>query len=157
MFWDSEWISAPQDLQNRLSSEFSTEHLGQLIMLFPWCPSRNGPFEQSLRHTHIVILEIPQCIPVVTIFAFLDLVQKISFLDRHYLRVKRKASYWKEISFWEIKYMETGAVCQQKISMTYFMSISRMTTFSQWVLITVFFSYVVTQANENYVQLQYTV
>jgi hypothetical protein len=37
------------------------------------CPSTNGSFAQSLRLAQILILEILQCIPVVKIFAFLDL------------------------------------------------------------------------------------
>ena len=40
------------------------------------------PFCQSLHHAQIVILEIPQCIPMVTIIAFLDLGQDILFLER---------------------------------------------------------------------------
>jgi len=46
-------------------------------------PSINGYFAQSLRHAQIVFLEILQCISVVTIFAFLDLEQNISFLNGH--------------------------------------------------------------------------
>ena len=47
------------------------------------CPFINGPFAQSLRQTQILILEILQCIPVVKIFAFLDLERNGSFLDEH--------------------------------------------------------------------------
>jgi len=43
--------------------------------------SENGYFAQSLRQTQIIILEIPQCIPVFIIFAFLDLEQTMSFSD----------------------------------------------------------------------------
>ena len=43
--------------------------------------SENGYFSQSLRQTQIIILEILQCIPVVVIFAFLDLGKNISFSD----------------------------------------------------------------------------
>ncbi len=59
----------------------SLDHLGSLTS----CPSINGPFPQSQRHTQIVILKILERIPVVTIFAFLDLEQNSSFLDGHYL------------------------------------------------------------------------
>ena len=43
--------------------------------------SENGYFPQSLRQSQIIILEILQCIPVVIIFAFLDLGKNISFSD----------------------------------------------------------------------------
>ena len=43
--------------------------------------SENGYFSQSLRQTQIIILEILQCIPVVIIFAFLDLEKTISLSD----------------------------------------------------------------------------
>jgi len=43
--------------------------------------SENGYFPQSLRQAQIKILEILQCIPVVIIFAFLDLGKNISFSD----------------------------------------------------------------------------
>ncbi len=43
--------------------------------------SENGYFSQSLRQAQIIILEILQCIPVVIIFAFLDLEKNISFSD----------------------------------------------------------------------------
>ena len=43
--------------------------------------SENGYFSQSLRQAQIIILEIFQCIPVVIIFAFLDLGKNISFSD----------------------------------------------------------------------------
>ena len=43
--------------------------------------SGNGYFAQSLRQTQIIILEIPQCIPLVIIFAFLDLERTVSFSD----------------------------------------------------------------------------
>ena len=43
--------------------------------------SENGYFPQSLRQAQIIILEILQCIPVVIIFAFLDLGKNISFSD----------------------------------------------------------------------------
>ena len=43
--------------------------------------SENGYFPQSLRQAQIIILEILQCIPVVMIFAFLDLGKNISFSD----------------------------------------------------------------------------
>jgi hypothetical protein len=49
-----------------------------------WNPRRlseNGYFSQSLRQTQIIILEILQCIPVVIVFAFLDLEKTISFSD----------------------------------------------------------------------------
>jgi hypothetical protein len=39
----------------------------------------NGYFSQSLRQTQIIILEILSCIPVVIVFAFLDLENTISF------------------------------------------------------------------------------
>ena len=41
----------------------------------------NGYFPQSLRQAKIIILEILLCIPVVIIFAFLDLEKNISFSD----------------------------------------------------------------------------
>ena len=41
----------------------------------------NGYFPQSLRQTKIIILEILPCIPVVMIFAFLDLEKTSSFSD----------------------------------------------------------------------------
>ncbi len=47
------------------------------------CRSINGYFPQSQRQTQILILEIPDCIPVVKIFVFLDLAKTISFLDGH--------------------------------------------------------------------------
>jgi hypothetical protein len=47
----------------------------------PWRLSENGHFPQFLRHTQIIILEILPCIPVVIIFAFLDLGKNISFSD----------------------------------------------------------------------------
>jgi len=37
----------------------------------------------SLRQAQILILEILQCIPVVKIFAFLDLEQNCLFMDGH--------------------------------------------------------------------------
>jgi hypothetical protein len=43
--------------------------------------SENGYFPQSLRQAQIIILEILKCIPVVMIFAFLDLGKNISFSD----------------------------------------------------------------------------
>ena len=43
--------------------------------------SENGYFSQSLRQAQIIILEILQCIPVVIVFAFLDLGKNISFSD----------------------------------------------------------------------------
>jgi len=43
--------------------------------------SENGYFPQSLRQAQIIILEILKCIPVVIIFAFLDLGKIISFSD----------------------------------------------------------------------------
>jgi hypothetical protein len=42
----------------------------------------DGYFPQSLRQAQILILEILQCIPVVIIFAFLDLGKNISSSDR---------------------------------------------------------------------------
>jgi len=39
------------------------------------------PEAQSLRQAQIIIFEILQCIPVVIIFAFLDLGKNISFSD----------------------------------------------------------------------------
>ncbi len=47
------------------------------------CRSINGYFPQSQCQTQILILEIPDCIPVVKIFVFLDLAKTISFLDGH--------------------------------------------------------------------------
>jgi hypothetical protein len=47
------------------------------------CPSINVYFGQSLRYAQILILEILPYIPVVKIFAGLDLEQNISFLDGH--------------------------------------------------------------------------
>ena len=51
--------------------------------------SENGYFSQSLRQDQIIILEILKCIPVVIIFAFLDLETNFSFsdslLDRKFL------------------------------------------------------------------------
>ena len=41
----------------------------------------NGYFPQSLRQAQIIILEILKYIPVVIIFAFLDLEKNISFSD----------------------------------------------------------------------------
>jgi len=43
--------------------------------------SENGYFPQSRRQAQIIILEILKCIPVVIIFAFLDLGKNISFSD----------------------------------------------------------------------------
>ena len=43
--------------------------------------SENGYFSQSLRQAQIIIREILKCIPVVIIFAFLDLGKNISFSD----------------------------------------------------------------------------
>jgi hypothetical protein len=43
--------------------------------------SENGYFSQSLRQAQIIILKILPCIPVVIIFAFLDLEKNISFSD----------------------------------------------------------------------------
>ena len=43
--------------------------------------SESGYFFQSLRQAQVIILEILQCIPVVIIFAFLDLGKNISFSD----------------------------------------------------------------------------
>jgi len=43
--------------------------------------SENSYFPQSLRQAQIIILEILQCIPVVIIFAFLDLEKNFSFSD----------------------------------------------------------------------------
>ena len=43
--------------------------------------TENGYFPQSQRQAQIIILEILQCIPVVIIFAFLDLEKNISFSD----------------------------------------------------------------------------
>ena len=43
--------------------------------------SENGYFPQSLRQAQIVILEILKYIPVVKIFAFLDLEKNFSFSD----------------------------------------------------------------------------
>jgi hypothetical protein len=43
--------------------------------------SENGYFPQSLRQAKIIILEILLCIPVVIIFAFLDIEKNISFSD----------------------------------------------------------------------------
>ena len=55
------------------------------------CPSINGPFAQSLRQVdhpaiggaQTLILEILRCIPVVKIFAFLDLERNGRFLEGH--------------------------------------------------------------------------
>jgi hypothetical protein len=55
-------------------------HLSMMVRL---CPSTNGPFAQFLRQAQILILEILQCIPVVKIFAFLELAQNCSFVDGH--------------------------------------------------------------------------
>ena len=44
------------------------------------CP-RMAIFPQSLCQAQIIILEILQCIPVVIIFAFLDLGKNVSFSD----------------------------------------------------------------------------
>jgi hypothetical protein len=43
--------------------------------------SEDGYFPQSLRQAQIIILEILKCIPVVIIFAFLDLGKNISSSD----------------------------------------------------------------------------
>jgi hypothetical protein len=43
--------------------------------------SENGYFPQSRRQAQVLILEILQCIPVVKIFAFLDLGKNLSFSD----------------------------------------------------------------------------
>ena len=43
--------------------------------------SENGYFQQSLRQAQILILKILQCIPVVKLFAFLDLAKNFSFSD----------------------------------------------------------------------------
>ena len=43
--------------------------------------SENGYFPQSLCQAQIIILEILKCIPVVIIFAFLDLEKNSSFSD----------------------------------------------------------------------------
>jgi len=51
------------------------------LTLKPRRLSENGYFPQSLRQAQIIILEILQCIPVVIIFAFLDLGKNISFSD----------------------------------------------------------------------------
>jgi len=56
----------------------STMHLTPQI---PRRLSENGYFPQSLRQAQIIILEILPCIPVVRIFAFLDLGKNISFSD----------------------------------------------------------------------------
>jgi hypothetical protein len=50
--------------------------------------SENGYFPQSLRQAQIIILEILRCIPVVIIFAFLDLAKTISFSDNLLGRIK---------------------------------------------------------------------
>ena len=50
----------------------------------PFCPISASPMSgiyAALRQAQIVILEILQCIPVVIIFAFLDLGENISFSD----------------------------------------------------------------------------
>ncbi|MFZ0450711.1 MAG: hypothetical protein WAL98_15835, partial [Desulfatiglandaceae bacterium] len=44
-----------------------------------------GYFARYRRYAQILILEIPQCIPVVKIFACLDLEQTISFVDGNQL------------------------------------------------------------------------
>ena len=49
---------------------------------FPKRLSENGYFSQSLRQAQIIILEILKCIPVVMVFAFLDLEQTILFSDK---------------------------------------------------------------------------
>jgi len=54
--------------------------------LTTWWPSINGYFARYLRYAQILILEIPPCIPVVKIFACLDLEQTISFMDGHNLK-----------------------------------------------------------------------
>jgi hypothetical protein len=62
--------------------------------------SENGYFPQSLRQAQIIILEILQCIPVVIIFAFLDLEKKFSFSDSllvkmHHGKKINNGSFWK--------------------------------------------------------------
>jgi len=44
--------------------------------------SENGYFPQSLCQAQIIILEILKCIPVVIIFAFLDLEKKFLILGQ---------------------------------------------------------------------------
>ena len=51
------------------------------VHILPRRLSENGYFPQSLRQAQIIILEILKCIPVVIIFAFLDLGKNISFSD----------------------------------------------------------------------------
>jgi hypothetical protein len=58
--------------------------------------SENGYFPQSLRQAQIIILEILNCIPVVIIFALLDLGKNISFSDT----LKLKRSGGKPIKGW---------------------------------------------------------
>ncbi len=53
--------------------------------------SENGYFPQSLRQAQIIILEILKCIPVVIIFAFLDLVKNISFSDSLLVKVSQRS------------------------------------------------------------------
>ena len=54
-------------------------HATSLSLIISRRLSENGYFPQSLRQAQIIILEILQCIPVVIIFAFLDLEKNISF------------------------------------------------------------------------------
>jgi len=42
-------------------------------------PLKIPPFAQFLRQAQILILEIRECIPVVKIFAFLELKQNLAF------------------------------------------------------------------------------
>ena len=73
--------------------------------------SENGYFPQSLRQAQIIILEILQCIPVVIIFAFLDLGKNISFSDSLLSLAKRLGFLLNEdSSLLEPKIVETEKV-----------------------------------------------
>ena len=73
--------------------------------------SENGYFPQSLRQAQIIILEILKCIPVVIIFAFLDLGKNISFSDSLLGLSKRLGFLRNEDSFLlETKIVETEKV-----------------------------------------------
>ncbi len=70
------------------------------------CPSINGYFVRSRRYAQILVLEIPQCIPVAKIFACLDLEQTISFMDEHRLTY---------MAHFEIEFASRGALNLQSL------------------------------------------
>ena len=79
-------IEYPAEIRSSPSGSLFSLMLVRLPVVWPLSYSsrrlsENGYYSQSLRQAQIIILEILLCIPVVIIFAFLDLEKNFSFSD----------------------------------------------------------------------------